>query len=99
MFLDDPSIKFKETNHYCNLLSSTLKQNVVKQAASKLLQHLTYNKNIYYLTHNSNANALDEYHRCSAKSRKDLKRELQRTDKCNSWLFQFSSTNKSCLNQ
>jgi hypothetical protein len=71
MFLDDQSIK---SDHQVNLFSSTLKQNIIYQAASMLLQHVTCQKNFYHLTQNNNSNALDE------------RRYFRRTNKCNSWL-------------
>jgi hypothetical protein len=64
MFLDDQ----------VNLFSSTLKQNIIYQAASMLLQHVTLKKNFYHRTQNNNGNALDEH------------RYFRRMKKCNSWL-------------
>ncbi len=65
-----------------NLFSSTLKQNIIEQAASMLLQHVTYHKNVYHFTQNSNGNAFDERH------------HMKRTNKCNSWLSNDTSLNR-----
>jgi len=64
---------------FLDLFSSKLKQNIIEQAASMLLQHVTYQKELYHLTQNINANAFDEHH------------HIQRTNKCNSWLSKFST--------
>ena len=66
MFLDDQ----------LNLFSSTLKQNIIYQAASMLLQHVTIKKHFHHhhRTQNTNGNALDEH------------RYFRRMNKCNSWL-------------
>jgi hypothetical protein len=72
MFLDD-----RKSDHHVNLFSSKLKQNIIEQAASMLLQHVTYQKEFYHLTQNTNANAFDEHH------------HIRRTNKCNSWLSKF----------
>ncbi|CAF0874871.1 unnamed protein product [Rotaria sordida] len=98
MFLDDKSIKYKKVNNHIDLLSSTLKGNVIKQAASKLLQHVTLNKNFYYLTQNINGNAFDDYHTSSNYIQQN-KKEFQRTDKCNSWLSKFPTKSDTSLNQ
>ncbi len=79
MFLDDQS----KSDDHIHLLSSTLKQNIIKQAASMLLQHLTFQKNFYHLTQNNNTNAFDEHH------------HIRRTNKCNSWLSKFSNTSQN----
>jgi len=72
MFLDD-----RKSDHHVNLFSSKLKQNIIEQAASMLLQHVTYQKEFYHHTQNTNANAFDEHH------------HIRRTNKCNSWLSKF----------
>jgi hypothetical protein len=91
MFLDDKSIKNKKSNHHINLFSSTLKQNVIQQAASMLLQHVTFHKNLHHITQNNNGNALDEHH-LSLHSIQRNRKKFRRTDKCNSWLSRLSPT-------
>jgi hypothetical protein len=80
-------INIKTSDHHVNLFSSTLKQNIIKQAASMLLQHITFQKNFSHLTQNTNGNAFDEYH------------HLQRTNKCNSWLSKFPTKSDTSLNR
>ncbi|CAF2595903.1 unnamed protein product [Rotaria sp. Silwood2] len=98
MFLDDKSIKYKNLNNHINLLSSTLKGNIIKQAASRLLQHVTLNKKFYHITQNTNGNAFDDYH-TSAKHIQRNKKEFRRTDKCNSWLSKFPTKSDTSLNR
>ncbi|CAF1583033.1 unnamed protein product [Adineta ricciae] len=70
--------------------SSIFRQNVIEQAASMLLQHVTLNQNVYRLAKNSNGNALDEYH-YSSNSVQKKKKDFRRTNKCYSWLSKFPS--------
>jgi hypothetical protein len=81
------------TDDHINLFSSTLKQNIIKQAASMLLQHVTIQKHVYHLTQNSNGNAFDEYHHHHQKN------EFRRTRKCNSWLSKFPTKSDTSLNR
>jgi hypothetical protein len=98
MFLDDKSIKYQKSDHHLNLFSSTLKQNVIKQAASMLLQYVTCHKNPNPITQNNNGNALDEHH-LSLRSIQRNKKEFRRTDKCNSWLSRYPTKSDTSLNR
>ncbi|CAF0903460.1 unnamed protein product [Rotaria sp. Silwood1] len=98
MFLDEKSIKYRNINDHINLFSSKLKGNVIKQAASRLLQHVTLNKNFYHITQNINGNAFDDYHTSSNYIQRNRK-EFRRTDKCNSWLSKFPTKSDTSLNR
>ncbi|CAF3346853.1 unnamed protein product [Rotaria socialis] len=94
MFLDEKSIKYRNVN----LFSSTLKGNVTQQAASRLLEHVTFNRNFYHKTHNSNGNAVDDYHQSSTHIQRN-KKYFRRTDKCNSWLSNLPTKSDTSLNR
>ena len=98
MFLDDKFCKYQKPDCRVNLFSSTLKQNVIKQAASMLLQHVTLHKKFYRITNNNNGNAFDEYY-LSANSIQRNEKEFKRTDKCNSWLSRFPTKSDTSLNR
>lgn len=87
MLLDDQSIHYPQVEHQVHLFSSTLKQNIIHQAASMLVQHVTFQKNFSHLTHNNNGNALDE------------RRHFRRTKKCNSWLSKLPTKSDTSLNR
>lgn len=87
MLIDDQLIdKGQVQKHF----PSILRQNVIEQAASMLLQHMTFNHDAYRAARNSNGNALDEY-RFSLNSVQKKKKDFRRTNKCYSWLSKFPS--------
>ncbi|CAF3481147.1 unnamed protein product [Adineta steineri] len=94
MFVDDQVSPSKNTNDHATLFPPTLKQNIVEQAASMLVQHINFNKKFYHPTQNSNGNAFDEY-RLSLNHIQQKKKVCRRTKKCNSWL----SKNDTSLNR
>jgi hypothetical protein len=92
------SLNIKKFDHHVNFFSSTLKQNIVEQAASMLLQHVTCNKHFYPLTQNSNGNALDERH-LSLHHIQRKNKDFRRTNKCNLWLSKLPTKSDTSLNR
>lgn len=95
MILDDKSISYKNMN----LLSSTLKGNIVQQAASKLLKHLELNRNFYNKTHNNNTNAFTDNYYQSSTHLSQNKKDFRRTNKCRSWLSNYPTHSDTSLNR
>lgn len=74
MFLDE----------HVHFFSSTFRQNIIQQAASMLVEHVTFEKNFIQ---NSNGNAVDEH------------RHRRRTNKCNSWLSQLPTRTDASIHR
>ena len=87
MFIDDQLI---DKDQVQKNFSSRFRQNVIEQAASMLLQHVTLNQNVYCVAQNSNGNAFDE-NNYSSNSVQKKKKDFRRTKKCYSWLSKFPS--------
>lgn len=80
-------INLPKSNDHIHIFSTKFKQNIIQQAASMLLQHITFKKQFSYLTKNSNGNAFDE------------RLHIQRTNKCNSWLSKCPTKSDTSLDR
>lgn len=86
MFRDDPSNSCLSVNIF--------KENIVKKAASMLVQHVSSQKKFTYEYLNSNTNAFDEDQHIRRE-----KIQCKRMNKCNSWLTNYPNERSLVFDQ
>jgi hypothetical protein len=76
-----------------------LRRTIVEQAATMLVEHVTSNRQVYRLAKNNNGHTYHEYiqnrDHCSA----NYRRNVERTDKCQSWLLNYVHTDDNIVDK